>query len=29
VWAKDSHGGVKELCDPIYQALLGALAANI
>ncbi|MCP5068960.1 MAG: SRPBCC family protein [bacterium] len=23
------NGGVKELCDPIYQALLGAMAANI
>lgn len=25
---QDSKGGVKEFCDPIYQALLGALAAH-
>ena len=25
----DSQGGVKEFCDPIYQALLGALKKNV
>ena len=24
-----SDGGVKEFCDPVYQAALGAMAANI
>ena len=26
---QDSQGGVKEFCDPVYQALLGAMAATV